>query len=92
MQPLTTFRRSLLERYHVRSFGIGEQVRDWVFASDYGAIFPYDDEIQTVALNEIPSIARYAWPYRTELGNRIVFGGRTYFAAGKPWHEYGRSR
>ena len=90
MQPLTTFRRSLLERYHVRSFGIGEQVRDWVFASDYGAIFPYDDEIQTVALNEIPSIARYAWPYRTELGNRIVFGGRTYFAAGKPWHEYGQ--
>ena len=90
MQPVTTFRRSLLERHHVRSFGIGEQVRDWVFASDYGAIFPYDDEIQTVALNGIPSIARYAWPYRTELGNRIVFGGRTYFAAGKPWHEYGQ--
>ena len=36
---------------------------------------------------ELPNTA---WPYRTELGNRIVFGGQTYFRAGKPWYEYGQ--
>ncbi len=90
MQPGTTYRRAKLEPIFVRPFGIGEQIRDWGFDSELGVIFPYNDQIQTVELSSAPSIANYAWPYRTELGNRIVFGGRTYFAAGKPWYEYGQ--
>ena len=90
MQPAATSRRARLETRYLRPLWIGEQVRDWVFDSDLGVIFPYDDEIQTIALHEVPTIGRYAWPFRIELGNRIVFGGSTYFAARKPWYEYGQ--
>jgi hypothetical protein len=90
MQPAASFRRERLEARHLRPFGIGEQIRDWCFDSDSGVIFPYDDEIRTISLEQLPRIAQFSWSYRTELGNRIVFGGRTYFAAGKPWYEYGQ--
>jgi len=90
MQPAKTFRRTGLERPYVRPFGIGEQVRDWSFDSDTAVIFPYNHDICTEHLSDLPLIARFAWPFRTELGNRSVFGGKTYFQVGKPWYEYGQ--
>ena len=58
-QPSHTFRRSRLERDYVRSFGSGEQIRDWVFNSAESVIFPYDDNIDTLSLDIVPRIARY---------------------------------
>jgi len=89
-QPREVFRRATLESGNIRPFGIGEQVRDWHFSTDQAVIFPYDDQIGTIPLDGVPCLSRYYWPYRTELGNRKVFGGHSYFDAGKPWYEYGQ--
>lgn len=89
-QPTATFRRSLIEHDFVKPFGIGEQVRNWQFQTECSAMFPYSSEILPIKIESVSSIAGFAWPYRTELGNRVVFGGQTYFESGKPWFEYGQ--
>lgn len=89
-QRVEVCRRYRLERKYLRTFGIGENIRDWSFESLESVVFPYDESISTVAIKHIPQIARFMWPFRTELGNRIVFGGKTYFEASKPWYEYGQ--
>ena len=33
---------------------------------------------------------RWMWPYRTNLSNNLLFGGRTKVQAGLLWTEYGR--
>ena len=89
-QPSRVFRLAQLEASNIRPFVTGDQVRDWSLNSCDSVVFPYDSSIETVPLELIPRIARYAWAFRTELGNRMVFGGHNYFAAGKPWYEFGQ--
>jgi len=89
-QSLEVLRRRRCERERVQPFGIGEEVRDWSIAPRAAVIFPYDGQIETVALARMPLINRFLWPYRGELENRKVYGGHTYREAGKPWHEYGQ--
>lgn len=89
-QSLHTFLRSKVERKYIRPFGIGEEVRDWSVSLGDWVIFPYDENIETVQLENIPLIERFMWLYRTDLYDRKVFGGKTYRAAGKPWYEYGQ--
>jgi len=91
-QPERALKRKRSEREFLRPFGIGEEIRDWGVAPGDWVIFPYNDRVETVALQVLPSIARQAWRARTELGNRKVFGGANYFEANKPWYEYGSRR
>lgn len=82
--------RSRVEKQHIRPFGIGEEVRDWLILAGDWVIFPYNESIETVQLEDIPQIERFMWRYRTDLYNRKVFGGKTYREANKPWYEYGQ--
>ncbi len=90
MQPNSALKRKKIEQAFVRPFGIGEEVRDWRVTPGESVIFPYQSDIQAVALSATPSLNRECWPYKYELGNRRVFGGGTYFEAGKPWYEFGQ--
>jgi N-6 DNA Methylase len=90
VQTSRTFRRTRCEREMIRPLGVGEEVRDWSLVPGDAVIFPYDENIKTVPLSQMPHIHRFMWPYRTELENRRIFGGETYREAQKPWHEYGQ--
>lgn len=89
-QPTEVFNRARVESQFIREFGIGEEVRDWGFQSAEAVLFPYDDSIAAISLHEATGLARFSWPHRTSLGHRMVFGGKTYFEAQKPWYEYGQ--
>ncbi len=75
----------------IRDFGTGEAVRDWAHVEDCVSIFPYDESIITLPIDRLAKeVFRYLWRFKTTLGNRKVFGGESYFEAGKPWWEYGQ--
>ena len=79
-----------VEPSFIRPFGIGEDVRDWSVAASDDCVYPYDSAVKTVPLAAMPGAARFLWRWRRVLGERRVFGGQTYFEAGKPWWEYGQ--
>ncbi|HDT6590572.1 TPA: BREX-2 system adenine-specific DNA-methyltransferase PglX [Pseudomonas aeruginosa] len=73
-----------------RSFGIGEEVRDWFHSSELEVLFPYDDHVRVRSPSEFSTAIKFMWPYREVLYSRKVFGGQTYREAGKPWYEFGQ--
>ncbi|MDQ6797260.1 MAG: BREX-2 system adenine-specific DNA-methyltransferase PglX, partial [Actinomycetota bacterium] len=66
-----------------RPLVIGERLRDWASASLPQAIFPYQNAL--LDLQVVPGYAKWAWAYRTTLGNRVTFAKETYFEEGRPW-------
>ena len=73
-----------------RSFGIGEEVRNWSHSSTLEVLFPYRDDLTTRTECEFLSSLQFMWPFREDLYSRKVFGGQTYREAGKPWYEFGQ--
>jgi hypothetical protein len=71
-----------------RPLVVGEQVRDYSVMSADPAFFPYDASHVLVDLARNSMEGQMLWPFRTELGNRATFAGRTYFAEGRPWFEW----
>jgi hypothetical protein len=90
VQPQTVFRRFRCESGQIRPLGAGPEVRDWAITPGDSVIFPYNENIETISLPSFPLLHRFLWPFRTELEDRKVFGGKTYRDVGKPWHEYGQ--
>lgn len=89
-QPWIVFIRSGVDEFHLRPFGVGEDVRDWSVEPGEWVIFPYDDCVRTLAAEQMPSAIKFMWPYRSPLSDRKVFGGASYREASKPWYEYGQ--
>ena len=89
-QPENALLRKGVERAAQRVFGIGDEVRDWSHTPCFAVLFPYASDLSTAELQQIPGFAHQAWAQRTELGNRKVFGGNSYFQAAKPWYEFGQ--
>lgn len=89
-QPAIALMRKRLEPRFIRTFGLGEEIRDWSVIDGDSVIFPYTSDVATIPLLCIPNIARECWAYKHELGNRKVFGGLSYFESGKHWYEYGQ--
>ena len=77
-----------IRREEVRSFVEGDSIRDWNWSGELCAIFPYDGDFNHV----IPTgkTLRHFWPYRTNLSNSKMFGGRTKVEDGLHWTEFGR--
>jgi hypothetical protein len=73
-----------------RPMVLGDQLRDWAYAGDDVALFPYDDEFNGLDVERSPNLYRLMWPYRTNLSNSIMFGGRTKVQEGLKWSEFGR--
>ena len=89
-QPRGALRRAGVEEAFERRFVIGVDVRDWAVREGDWAIFPYDNDAQTVPESRIPRAIRFMWPFREVLYDRKEFGGATYRQAGRPWYEYGQ--
>jgi hypothetical protein len=84
--PMGTWRRQGMPSPHLRSFVIGEHLRDWVFSGETEVYFPYDRELALV--QPIGRVEVLLWPFRTLLWARVVFGGGTYRTAGRSWWEW----
>ena len=67
----------------------GEIVRDWAIEVVAAAFFPYEStHILRSETQLSTSIARWCWPFRTELWARRRFGGKTYRDDGVPWFAW----
>lgn len=83
------FRRCGVAEEHVRPMVVGECIRDWRIEGLPWALFPYDSNLQPQC-DEDAALMRFMWPYRTNLANNKLFGGKTKVEGGLLWFEYGR--
>ncbi|MQM38294.1 hypothetical protein KBTX_02304 [wastewater metagenome] len=90
VQEPDVFRRQGVPMNLVRTFGIGEDIRDWAFYEVWSALFPYTPSVEVIEPQAIEGAFPFMWPYRTTLFDRKVFGGKTYRDVGKAWYEYGQ--
>jgi len=90
VQPYGVLTRHGVGQESTRTFGMGQEVRDWSHTPATKAIFPYDDGIDTIGLDKMPMTAQFLWPFRAVLEARAVFGGDTFRTAGRTWWEYGQ--
>ncbi|MFE6923811.1 BREX-2 system adenine-specific DNA-methyltransferase PglX [Nocardia sp. NPDC057663] len=75
---------------YIRPMVTGDYLRDWNGGGFDDAIFPYDDELRPVAVEQIPALYKFMWPARTNISRNMMFGGKTKVATGLRWSEYGR--
>ena len=71
---------------HVRSFVIGDNVRDWTTLGLI-AVWPYGDNFRLLDLNDMRGIARFLWSHRTSISSRKRFG-TPMLERGLAWYEY----
>lgn len=86
VSPATTSRIDAKASF--RRLVVGDEVRDFGISPGDEAFFPYDDRHDLLPLAQDVAIGRRLWSLRTELGNRATFSKQTYFAEGRPWHEW----
>jgi hypothetical protein len=69
----------------------GVQVRDWIWTGgqEY-TIFPYNRDFEPLQSIADPALLHYLWPYRTCLGNNVMFSGKSKIDDGLKWYEFGR--
>ena len=85
--PPAVFRRMRAETEPLIPVITGSGVRDWTARSETeGALFPGTG--QRPDSREYPRHLRRLWPYRTVLGHRRNYSGRSYFEDGRPWYEW----
>jgi len=72
----------------IKPFVIGESIRDWEIRPHGYAVFPYDDDLSLIDIEEHKGEEEYLQKYRKILEKRVVFGGETYKEAQKPWYGY----
>ncbi|MEV4372946.1 BREX-2 system adenine-specific DNA-methyltransferase PglX [Nonomuraea sp. NPDC049637] len=78
-------RRSKISKPLRRSLLDGEYLRDWSFAGDVQAIWPYN--ISSLEPASSPEVEKFLWPFRTQLRIRVAFG-KTQLERGLPWTAY----
>ena len=74
------FRHSHIPATMFRDFLSGEEVRDWIAATNERAYYPYSDGSRASAVKEL-------WPWRTGLALRVTFQG-VMEDAGLLWTDY----
>jgi hypothetical protein len=85
--PPAVFRRMGVEAEPLIPVITGSDVRDWIArCENEGAFFPGTG--QRSASREFPRHLQRLWPYRTVLGHRRSYSGRSYFEDGRPWYEW----
>jgi hypothetical protein len=66
----------------------GSEVRDWLAVPQREAFFPRDGRLQPIDIKESSRQLKRLWPYRTILGMRRNYSGRSYFADGRTWYDW----
>lgn len=82
--------RKHIDQDYLREMVVGETLRDWEGAKCDPAVFPYNPEFRAIREEQHPPLFNYLWPYRTNLANSKMFGGKTKVQSGLNWYEYGR--
>ncbi|MEW2189920.1 BREX-2 system adenine-specific DNA-methyltransferase PglX [Streptomyces microflavus] len=82
-------RRNLPDR-HFRTMTTGDTVRDWSITDSQVAIYPYDEHLDPINVEDSHALHQYMWPFRTAISRNVMFGGTTKTDAGLRWSEYGR--
>jgi len=83
------FRRRGVERWS-RPMVLGDRLRDYQYSGAELALFPYSESFEPLAVESYPPLLRAFWPYRTNLSNNVLFGGKTKVEGGLLWTEFGR--
>ncbi|MFE7719137.1 BREX-2 system adenine-specific DNA-methyltransferase PglX [Nocardia rhizosphaerihabitans] len=83
----TPDRRGIL---NTRPMVLGDQLRDWSGDFDVLALFPYSSNFEPLDVEDIPSLYRFFWPFKTCISNSKMFGDKTKIESGLTWTEYGR--
>lgn len=88
LRPRSAWHRAGVSDVRLRAMIIGEAIRDWSVGEVDDSFFPYDDRFEPIAPTETSLIA--LWPYRLNLSNNFLFGGKTKVQGGLRWYEFGR--
>lgn len=83
--PPNNPRMRILPAVYHRPLVEGELVRNWFLSSQTEVLFPYTAEIE---LRNDDIIKLWMWQWRTTMGARPDFGGKTYTEAGRFYWEY----
>ena len=87
--PADAAKRAGIPDEHLREMVLGDSLRDWNATKCEPAVFPYTSSFTPI--EDTPSSTlRFLWPYRTNLSNNKMFGGKTKVETGLRWFEYGR--
>jgi hypothetical protein len=88
--PASTFRRKGFPEQAIRSFVLGDGVRDHRLGSDNFAFVPYHEDLSPFMLAPESSWGRAMWPYRASLEGVISFAGKTRKECGDQWWTWYR--
>lgn len=80
-------------RHHIEVDGlasviIGDQIRNWSLLGHSFVLKPYDEKWKLRAEDNKSPLFQYLQNFRSELGGRATFGGKTYKDAGEPWFRF----
>ncbi|WP_240676769.1 BREX-2 system adenine-specific DNA-methyltransferase PglX [Streptomyces sp. B27] len=89
IDPRAAKRKGVPQEYR-RFMVTGDLIRDWSGSVSTETLFPYSDELKAVDAEDIPTLHRLMWPYRTILSRSLMFGNKTKTQAGLRWTEFGR--
>lgn len=81
-------RHRICRKFQVESV-IGELVRDWVFASTIGTLFPYDSNLEPIDGEIGQSVHRFLWHYKEDLWRRKELNG-DHRQLDRTWWEWNR--
>ena len=88
--PKGMFRRLGVDPELVRSYVVGELIRDWSYEGTSAALVPYNGANEPFAYDVDSAWGRYLWRYRTTIGGMKSFGGRTRLECGDDWWTWYR--
>jgi hypothetical protein len=87
--PAHAAKRAGIPDEHLREMVLGDSLRDWSATECEPAVFPYTSTFTPIDETSSSTLERL-WPYRTNLSNNKMFGGKTKVETGLRWFEYGR--
>jgi hypothetical protein len=88
--PVHAAARRRIPLDQLRQMVVGDMLRDWSSAAGDAVVFPYGCDFSPTTEGPRTAIYCYLWPFRTNLSNSKMFGGKTKVEAGLEWFEYGR--
>lgn len=90
VQPGHYFRRAAIGHAHIKSYGTGEDVRNWVALPTECILFPYDEKLEPLK-EPLPSpLLRHLHPHREVLENSIISGSTKKKETKLKWFEFRR--
>ena len=86
--PPAVATRARVPRSLTREMVVGDSLRDWAQQPCDVAVFPYDGDFRAGLVDR--NLENFLWPFKTNLANSVLFGGKTKTQGGLEWFEYGR--